>query len=120
MNCNEIFNIGIFYATDAYKRVCRFNEELHEDLEKYRAENAKLRELLLDVWNDAMQFDGFWDYVHDDGEIYNEDELPHYLERMQDLGIEVKYRSDAPEWSAETKWPKSAMEIVNNGKGSRR
>lgn len=50
---------------------------------------AKLRKLLLDVWNDAMQFDGFWDYVHDDGEIYNEDELPHYQERMRDLGIEV-------------------------------
>ena len=53
------------------------------------AENAKLRKLLLDVWNDAMQFDGFWDYVHDDGEIYNEDELPHYQERMRELGIEV-------------------------------
>lgn len=53
------------------------------------AENTKLRKLLLDVWNDAMQFDGFWDYVHDDGEIYNEDELPHYQERMRELGIEV-------------------------------
>ena len=53
------------------------------------AENAKLRKLLLDVWNDAMQFDGFWDYVNDDGEIYNEDELPHYQERMRELGIEV-------------------------------
>lgn len=36
-----------------------------------------------------MQVDGFWDYVHDDGEIYNEDELPHYQERMRELGIEV-------------------------------
>lgn len=54
-----------------------------------KAENAKLRRLLLDVWNDAMQFDGFWDYVMDDGEIYNEDELPHYQERMRELGIEV-------------------------------
>ena len=53
------------------------------------AENAKLRKLLLDVWNDAMRFDGFWDYVNDDGEIYNEDELPHYKERMRELGIEV-------------------------------
>lgn len=53
------------------------------------SENAKLRKLLLDVWNDAMQFDGFWDYVMDDGEIYNEDELPHYQERMRELGIEV-------------------------------
>lgn len=54
------------------------------------AENAKLRKLLLDVWNDAMQFDGFWDYVNDDGEIYNEDELPHYQERMRELGIEAE------------------------------
>lgn len=53
------------------------------------SENAKLMKLLLDVWNDAMQFDGFWDYVNDDGEIYNEDELPHYQERMRELGIEV-------------------------------
>ena len=52
-------------------------------------ENAKLKKLLIDVWNDAMQFDGFWDYVHDDGEIYNEDELPHYQERMRELGVEV-------------------------------
>lgn len=61
----------------------------NEDAADVRAENAKLRELLLDVWNDATQFDGFWDYVHDDGEIYNEDELPHYQERMRELGIEV-------------------------------
>ena len=53
------------------------------------AENAKLRKLLLDVWNDAMQFDGFWDYVNDDGEIYNEDELPHYYDRMRELGVEL-------------------------------
>lgn len=53
-------------------------------------ENAKLRKLLLDVWNDAMQFDGFWDYVNDDGEIYNEDELPHYYDRMRELGVEVR------------------------------
>jgi hypothetical protein len=52
-------------------------------------ENAMLRELLLDVWNDAIRFDGFWDYVMDDGEICNEDELPHYQERMRKLGIEV-------------------------------
>lgn len=58
--------------------------------EVLQAENAKLRELLLDVWNDAMQFDGFWDYVHDDGEIYNEDELPHYYDRMRELGLEVE------------------------------
>ena len=57
--------------------------------ESEQSENAKLRKLLLDVWNDAMQFDGFWDYVNDDGEIYNEDELPHYQERMRELGIEV-------------------------------
>lgn len=53
------------------------------------SENAKLRKLLLDVWNDAIRFDGFWDYVMDDGEIYNEDELPHYQERMREMGIEV-------------------------------
>lgn len=57
---------------------------------KTEAENTKLRELLLDMWNDAMQFDGFWDYVNDDGEIYNEYELPHYQERMRELGIEVE------------------------------
>ena len=44
MNCDETFNAGICYVTDAYNRVCKFNEELHADLEKYRAENAKLRE----------------------------------------------------------------------------
>jgi len=53
-------------------------------------ENAKLRKPLLDVWNDAMQLDGFWDYVHDDGEIYNEDKLPHYQERMRELGVETE------------------------------
>lgn len=56
---------------------------------KAEAENAKLRKLLLDVWNDAIQFDDFWDYVNDDGEIYSEDELPHYQDRMRDLGVEV-------------------------------
>ena len=54
-----------------------------------RAENARLRKLLLDVWNDAILFDDFWDYVMDDGELYNKDELPHYQERMRELGIEV-------------------------------
>lgn len=57
---------------------------------RLQTENAELRKLLLDVWNDACEFDGFWDYVHDDGEIYNEDELPHYQERMRELGIEVE------------------------------
>lgn len=60
------------------------------EIDALQAENAKLRELLLEVWNAATQFDEFWDYVHDDGEIYNEDELPHFLERMSDLGIEVE------------------------------
>ena len=46
MNCNETFNAGVCYITDAYKSVCRFNEELHADLEKYRTENEKLRELV--------------------------------------------------------------------------
>lgn len=61
----------------------------HETVKAIAEDNAKLRKLLLDVWNDAMRFDGFWDYVMDDGEIYNEDELPHYQERMRELGIEV-------------------------------
>ena len=64
--------------------------ELRDDLQRANADNAKLRKLLLDVWNDAMQFDGFWDYVNDDGEIYNEDELPHYYDRMRELGLEVE------------------------------
>lgn len=59
------------------------------EIENLQSENAALRELLLDVWNDAMQFDGFWDYVHDDGEIYNEDQLPHYYDRLRELGVEV-------------------------------
>ena len=71
---------GVEQASAIYKEVIR----------EYVAENTKLRELLLDVWNAATQFDEFWDYVHDDGEIYNEDELPHYLERMRELGIEVE------------------------------
>lgn len=53
-------------------------------------ENARLRKLLLDVWNDAMQVDGFRDHAHDDGEIYDEDELPHYQERVRELGVEVE------------------------------
>lgn len=62
---------------------------IHETVKAIAEDNSKLRKLLLDVWNDACQFDGFWDYVNDDGEIYNEDELPHYQERMRELGIEV-------------------------------
>lgn len=63
--------------------------ELCEESANLRAENAGLRKLLLDVWSDAIRFDGFWDYVMDDGELYNKDELPHYQERMRELGIEV-------------------------------
>lgn len=63
--------------------------ETYGPVDQLKAENAKLRELLLDVWNDAMQFDGFWDYVNDNGEIYNEDQLPHYYDRMRELGMEV-------------------------------
>ena len=62
----------------------------HETVKAISEDNAKLRKLLLDVWNDAMQFDGFWNYVNDDGEIYNEDELPHYYDRMRELGLEVE------------------------------
>lgn len=65
-------------------------DTIEDDCKLLESENAKLRKLLLDVWNDAMQFDGFWDYVNDDGEIYNEDELPHYYDRMRKLGLEVR------------------------------
>lgn len=71
-----------------YKPVGEFASQM-PFASRVESENAQLRKLLLDVWNDAMQFDGFWDYVNDDGEIYNEDELPHYKERMRELGIEV-------------------------------
>ena len=63
---------------------------LNKAVRRYKAENAKLRELCTDIWNDALHFEGFWDYVHDDGTIYREDELPHYQERMRECGIEVK------------------------------
>lgn len=64
-------------------------DRLTHDATALQIENAKLRMLLLDVWNDACEFDGFWDYVNDNGEIYDKDVLPHYQERMQELGIEV-------------------------------
>lgn len=60
------------------------------DADTLESENAKLRELCKDIWNDACHFDEFWDYVHDDGTIYREDELPHYQERMSELRIEVE------------------------------
>lgn len=77
------------------------NEKLRELADRLRSavsdgadnaldENAKLRKQLLDVWNDAMQADGFRDHAHDDGEIYDEDELPHYQERVRELGVEVE------------------------------
>ena len=71
----------------------RLRSCLSDDAENARqimGENAKLRELCKDIWNDALHFEGFWDYVHDDGTIYREDELPHYQERMRECGIEVK------------------------------
>lgn len=61
-----------------------------EVADRLKAENAELRKLLLSVWNDACQFDDFWDYVYDDGTLYREDELPHYQDRMRELGIEVE------------------------------
>ncbi len=64
---------------------------LHDLEEKanLQLENERLRKLILDIWNDAIRFDDFWDYVMDDGELYNVDELPHYQERMKELGIKV-------------------------------
>lgn len=61
---------------------------IHETVKGIVDDNAKLRKLVRDMWKDACQFDGFWDYVHDDGEIYNEDELPHYQERMRELVVD--------------------------------
>ena len=63
--------------------------DYHERNIELEDENAKLRELCKDIWNDACHFDEFLDYVYDDGTIYREDELPHYQERMRELGIEV-------------------------------
>lgn len=77
-------------ANDAVRDAEHDESRAWDRVRKAENDNAKLRELLLDVWNDAMQFDGFWDYVNDDGEIYNEDELPHYYDRMRELGLEVK------------------------------
>ena len=74
MNCNETFNAGVCYVTDAYKSVCRFNEELHADLEKYRTENAKLRELVRDFYPFAS------------GRAANP-WLSVRLERMRELGV---------------------------------
>lgn len=84
LNANML-NMPYHVYSDLFDAV----DGLAVDIEKLQDENANLRKLLLDVWNDAMQFDGFWDYVHDDGEIYNEDELPHYYDRMRELGVEV-------------------------------
>lgn len=46
MTCNDTFYAGIGHITDAYKRVCTYNAELHADLEKARDDNAKLLELV--------------------------------------------------------------------------
>lgn len=64
-------------------------EHAADAIEGLEAEIAELRKLLLSIWNDACQFDDFWDYVHDDGTLYREDELPHYQDRMRELGVEV-------------------------------
>lgn len=50
MTCNEMFYTGIDDIKNAYKQVCIYNKEFHEDLEKCRIENIKLRELV-DGWN---------------------------------------------------------------------
>lgn len=75
---------------DEWHRVAVSKQDIIDHTRDARAENAKLRELCKDIWNDALCFEGFWDYVHDDGTIYREDELPHYQERMRECGIEVK------------------------------
>lgn len=63
--------------------------ELYKENTNLQSENERLRKLILDIWNDAIRFDDFWDYVTDDGELYNKNELPHYQERMRELGIRV-------------------------------
>ena len=83
MNCNEMFNTGICYVTDAYKTVCKFNEELHADLEKYRDENARLRELVRIAvkYCDSGTCDGC--------PIQGESGSCPYSDMARELGIEV-------------------------------
>lgn len=83
VNCNEMFNAGICYVTDAYKTVCKFNEELHADLEKYRDENDKLRELVRIAveYCDSGTCDGC--------PIQGENGSCPYSDMARELGIEV-------------------------------
>ena len=80
MNCDETFNAGICYVTDAYKKVCRFNEELHADLEKCRSENAKLRELVLELYEYRQLYFKTGIYPTDHGVTER---------RMRELGVEA-------------------------------
>ena len=82
--------VALLYLDEIDAEFDKMDKWHSAELQAAMAENAKLRELILDIWNDAIQFDGFWDYVNDDGEVYREDELPHYQERMRELGIEVE------------------------------
>lgn len=102
MSCDETFSAGICYVTDAYGRVCRFNDELRADLEECRAENAKLRfardtwaendarlrELVRDMYRDMqgvldMSTDTVW--VDDIGTL--RDEMDCHMQDMAELGM---------------------------------
>lgn len=78
MTCNEVFYAGIGYITDAYKRVCIYNEELHEDLEKAREENSRLRKLVRDMMR----------YYFMPSAIDSKQREAELLERAHELGVE--------------------------------
>lgn len=94
MNCDETFNAGICYITDAYKRVCKFNNELHADLEKYRTDNVKLRKVLEAILQCAGETkrDKGCDacpMYDENGEVLVRDSWCHLFAALRELGIEV-------------------------------